>query len=1307
METRKKVTKVIHNTPNNTNEQSIDENIDNNNSDDIRDFCANFKHKLETSISKNIPHLQIPKLKLQACTDILNAIAFFLMEIESEQEYHKQNSTTSSPDWEWKHLAKYGYQIILESLDMESIARAYHRAIVVNDIGSNKKNKSALGASAPIHVKLSLDEQICQKCLQSILHEALPTLNSNEVRQILLDVLPHFLPPIPKKLSDKLGNKSLSSQPLSTTHSSSFHPLSIEETSKSILHSFQNILLSDSHALIPMIGCLSTINLSLYGKYQVYLVTLNSLKVVQDVDLPILVQTLLKHFITLDCAMNGLKALRMECLGLVQTSSKILTSYTLDNWQQQNFELINFDRSSEEGTLLLIGYILADKLWTNENDEDCPFCLFHDGTFWKNKNENHLGKKCLVREGMMQLLEQIISDQHFEKQKQTNNTKQEPEILLQSKREEWTAIDIIALLILFQINEYRERTEILLYRLIRHQSGFPFLDFHRFLDLMSVNSESNNYNDSIKQFQEQWKTNRHDTASKKESFSLGSNSNLFLTETILNSCFELMLWLLLIPCHRRQHLITESCRKNNILMHDIVSRTSNLIAHLCISQPTIEEDVIECLLSMSSLSFLEMGQTLPSLSSSRRKLSRDSGKRRYESKFLTNLLFEGKSKATNRSFFNMNTHRHNDTRIVANGIYLVSLMSVNTIVSITKIKPRSILPYHASILDRIHLESITDIPCASIPSHSDFHSNGFQRNKFIRRNSILMICPQIVHQFCHLVALLIESDQEINGTSNMEYYGYRQCLDKGEGLDLTSTLILIQKMLMIQNNNSFFTTKPSFAFPINNIGCIFRFNLLSFTQRQAVGIILATHLITLAQERLSNTDTNLLLNNVANLMLRNSRKRNILRLNRHDFSLRPYDHHPLVQIYGCQFFFTVATTSTLRNGNDSKNLATIAFRLIKNIVSSIDVVKLSSQFSLEQLSSTRSALAYENSFYAIYDSVSNKFSKANSSQDHDTFGLEQRKFLQSQREMVVSIQDYLDLGGWEDSFWWHPLIGHPLSKFNGNSLNHVDYNLRHCQAVYLFRLLDTYLDSGQKQSSNWNPIPWLLAPIQLPKWPSELTKLLQYPDNIVVNETNDVNEVEVDNNKEEEHEFDDNREMKDSAEIEKCSISYELWSLDIENLSKKWKTMALSCVLDPSVTDCLLKIGWSCAMALSACGAVLKNAFRSLNTPQSSSDKNYTICEENQYQRVCKCLLQYQLSKFYDLKIRGETCVQLLENIIRNDIAKVKQVRKKRRNKSLGPIMKSKRKGVVRRQSALKNKVHHNHHKRDLHNVRVFVKFAL
>jgi hypothetical protein len=110
-------------------------------------------------------------------------------------------------------------------------------------------------------------------------------LVATESRQALLDAMPWTMPVDAKDL---------------------------EEATREVLETLRKVLMEDSDALLPVLGCLSLLPLSERGRAEAWNVALASLPIVSEADLPVLARTLLCHVTNEEDAARALRDLRTE-----------------------------------------------------------------------------------------------------------------------------------------------------------------------------------------------------------------------------------------------------------------------------------------------------------------------------------------------------------------------------------------------------------------------------------------------------------------------------------------------------------------------------------------------------------------------------------------------------------------------------------------------------------------------------------------------------------------------------------------------------------------------------------------------------------------------------------------------------------------------------------------------------------------------------------------------------------------------------------------------------------------------------------
>ena len=156
--------------------------------------------------------------------------------------------------------------------------------------------------------------------------ETISCLSAIETRQALLDAMPWTMPIDAKEL---------------------------EKATHHVLETLRTVLMEDSDALLPVLGCLSFLPLSEKGRAEAWNVALASLPVVSEADLPVLARTLLSHVTNEKDAACALRDLRTE------------------------FELIaSADNDEVDDPIPLIAHVLL-------------------GAFRDGENKNMLAKACL------------------------------------------------------------------------------------------------------------------------------------------------------------------------------------------------------------------------------------------------------------------------------------------------------------------------------------------------------------------------------------------------------------------------------------------------------------------------------------------------------------------------------------------------------------------------------------------------------------------------------------------------------------------------------------------------------------------------------------------------------------------------------------------------------------------------------------------------------------------------------------------------------------------------------------------------
>jgi hypothetical protein len=121
--------------------------------------------------------------------------------------------------------------------------------------------------------------------VRATLLETISCLSATETRQALLDAMPWTMPIDTKEL---------------------------EEATRHVLETLRTVLMEDSDALLPVLGCLSLLHLSEKGRAEAWNVALASLPIVSEADLPLLARTLLCHVTNEEDAARAFRDLRTE-----------------------------------------------------------------------------------------------------------------------------------------------------------------------------------------------------------------------------------------------------------------------------------------------------------------------------------------------------------------------------------------------------------------------------------------------------------------------------------------------------------------------------------------------------------------------------------------------------------------------------------------------------------------------------------------------------------------------------------------------------------------------------------------------------------------------------------------------------------------------------------------------------------------------------------------------------------------------------------------------------------------------------------
>ena len=199
-------------------------------------------------------------------------------------------------------------------------------------------------------------------------------------------------------------------------------PKELEQATQQVLDVLREVLLEDSEALLPVLGCLSLLPLSQKGRAEAWNVALASLPVVSETDLPVLARTLLCNVSNKEDALRALQALRTE------------------------FAYVQSTTDYEEDPMPLIAHVLLGAFQDRENG-------------------------ALVAEAYLDILKSISTEESsdLEEEDEESNT--------------FLVLDAVAVLALYQNCNVKSDVESLMDDWIKNES-FPFSTFHLLLKTM-------------------------------------------------------------------------------------------------------------------------------------------------------------------------------------------------------------------------------------------------------------------------------------------------------------------------------------------------------------------------------------------------------------------------------------------------------------------------------------------------------------------------------------------------------------------------------------------------------------------------------------------------------------------------------------------------------------------------------------------------------------------------------------------------------------------------------------------------------
>ena len=104
----------------------------------------------------------------------------------------------------------------------------------------------------------------------------------------------------------------------------------LEEATQDVMDTFREVLSQDPSALLPILGCLSSMShqLSPVGRTEAFDVALQSLEIVGEVDLPMLITTLFQQTLSDHDAHRAIDALRTEVYWMEKITTTTNTTAT-------------------------------------------------------------------------------------------------------------------------------------------------------------------------------------------------------------------------------------------------------------------------------------------------------------------------------------------------------------------------------------------------------------------------------------------------------------------------------------------------------------------------------------------------------------------------------------------------------------------------------------------------------------------------------------------------------------------------------------------------------------------------------------------------------------------------------------------------------------------------------------------------------------------------------------------------------------------------------------------------------------------
>ena len=289
------------------------------------------------------------------------------------------------------------------------------------------------------------DRQLRSFLLEQLIKGSSSSATQEEARQLLLDFLPSTMPVMHPQHQRYCRTKKNGTAVAAEYSKIEQSPL--ESATQEVIETLRHVLSKDPSALLPVIGCLSSMPLSQSGQNEAFQVALSSLEFVAEVDLPMLVTSLFQHAASDEDAIRAIEALRTE-LYLIETST-----------QEQSAE-DNNNKRKDDPTMTMVSHVVLNSLFADDYDNAT------------NDNHHRIAKAysaCLER-----LVDARLDYDGNDKGKETgairrNNTdeKENGEI------NQFLLLDIVVLLSLYHHPNYRDSWERYLDMLLQH-NRFPF-----------------------------------------------------------------------------------------------------------------------------------------------------------------------------------------------------------------------------------------------------------------------------------------------------------------------------------------------------------------------------------------------------------------------------------------------------------------------------------------------------------------------------------------------------------------------------------------------------------------------------------------------------------------------------------------------------------------------------------------------------------------------------------------------------------------------------------------------------------------